>query len=66
LANTETVSAEQIIAIALSQGGLQSLMKAGIDEITPYLQSFQERTLEVVGSRTIPVDFCYRIRIGIK
>ncbi|MDP4146043.1 MAG: class I SAM-dependent methyltransferase [Bacillota bacterium] len=64
--NTEICNAERFIAIALSQGGLQAIMKAGIDEINPFLASFKERIAEIFGDSEFEIGFCYRMRIGVK
>ncbi len=64
--NSEECDAGRLIALALSQGGLQSVIKAGIGEIDPYLKRFIERVNSVVGDDKITIDFCYRMRIGVK
>lgn len=63
---SEECDAQRLIALALSQGGLQSLLKAGIGEIEPYLNRFRERVNSIVGDGIITIDFCYRMRIGVK
>lgn len=64
--NSEICNAQRFISIALSQGGLQSIIKANIDEINPFLLYFQERIIEIFGSSEFQIDFCYRMRIGVK
>ena len=64
--NSEICNAQRFIAIALSQGGLQAIMKANIEEITPFLLSFKEKILSVFGNDEFKIDFCYRMRIGVK
>lgn len=51
---------------ALSQGGLQSILKANIDEINPFLSSFKENIIDIFGESELKIEFCYRMRIGIK
>ncbi|WP_290445868.1 hypothetical protein [Clostridium estertheticum] len=41
-------------------------MKANIDEINPLLISFKERIIDIFGSSEFNIDFCYRMRIGVK
>lgn len=64
--NSEECDAQRFIAIALSQGGLQSILKAGISEFEPYLNKFKERVNSILGNKNITIDFCYRMRIGVK
>ena len=64
--NSENCNAQRFIAIALSQGGIQAIIKANINEINPYLTAFKERILEIFGNADYKIDFCYRMRIGIK
>ena len=64
--NSEICNAQRFIELALSQGGLQAIIKANIDEITPFLSSFKERINEIFGDTEFKIDFCYRMRIGIK
>jgi ubiquinone/menaquinone biosynthesis C-methylase UbiE len=64
--NSENCNAQRFIEIALSQGGLQSILKANIDEITPYIVSFKKRIIEIFGNTEFVIDFCYHMRIGIK
>jgi ubiquinone/menaquinone biosynthesis C-methylase UbiE len=64
--NSETCNAERFIAIALSQGGLQSIIKAKIDEINPYLNAFKNNIIGSFGDSEFQIDFCYRMIIGVK
>lgn len=64
--NTEMCNAQRFIAIALSQGGLQAIIKANITEINPFLVSFEKRILDIFGNDEFEIDFCYRMRIGVK
>lgn len=64
--NSENCNAQRFIAIALSQGGIQAIIKANIDEFNPYLIAFEERILDIFGIGEYKIDFCYRMRIGIK
>jgi ubiquinone/menaquinone biosynthesis C-methylase UbiE len=64
--NTEICNAQRFISIALSQGGLQSIIKANIDEINTFLLYFKEKITDIFGISEFKIDFCYRMRIGIK
>lgn len=64
--NTELCDARRFITIALSQGGLQSIIKSNIDEINSNLNSFEKRILDIFGEDKFEVDFCYRMRIAVK
>jgi hypothetical protein len=64
--NTEICNAQRFIEIALSQGGLQSIIKANIDKINPIILSFKERIIDILGNKEFNIDYCYRMRIGIK
>jgi len=64
--NSENCNAQRFIAIALSQGGIQAIIKANINEINPYLTAFEKRILDIFGNAEFKIDFCYRLRIGIK
>ena len=58
--------ATRFINIALSQGGLQSIIKTGISEFAPYIEEFKERVAAILGNKKYTIDFCYRMRIGVK
>ncbi|MDR3601585.1 MAG: class I SAM-dependent methyltransferase [Desulfosporosinus sp.] len=64
--NSENCDAQRLIRLALSQGGLQAIIKANIGEINLYLKGFKEKILDIFGDTEFKVDFCYRMRIGIK
>jgi len=65
-ANAEACDADRFIALALSQGGLQSLLKTDSSGITPHLEEFEEKIRPVFGEKELAVDFCYRMRLGVK
>lgn len=64
--NPENCNANRFIEIALSQGGLQKIIKSNIEEIKPYMNSFKEKIHKIFGETEFTIDFCYRMRIGIK
>ena len=61
----ETGSAERYRQLAMSEGGVQSLLKLDPDRILPCLQRI-EQAAEKLPAGEFPLDFCYRMRIGIK
>lgn len=63
---SEECDAARFINIAFSQGSLQSILKSGITEIEPCIKSFTDRIESIFGNEKFTVDFCYRMRIGIK
>lgn len=64
--NSEICNAQRFISMALSQGGLQAIIKENIDDINPFFTSFKERIINIFGDDEFQIDFCYRMRIGIK
>ena len=64
--NTEPCTAERLIALALSQGGLQSVLKSLPGRIQPEIDCFRETVATIYGAEPFHVDFGYRMRIGIK
>ncbi|MGL4106975.1 class I SAM-dependent methyltransferase [Clostridium sp. LP20] len=64
--NTESCNAERFIRISLSQGGLQAILKANIEEFKPFFNSYKERVIDIFGDDEFEIDFCYRMRIGVK
>jgi ubiquinone/menaquinone biosynthesis C-methylase UbiE len=64
--SSEECDATRFINIALSQGGLQSIIKTGISEFAPYIEEFKERVAAILGNKKYTIDFCYRMRIGVK
>jgi ubiquinone/menaquinone biosynthesis C-methylase UbiE len=64
--NSENCNAQRFIALALSQGGLQAILKAEKDEIKPFLLSFKEKITDIFGNSEFEIGFCYRMRIAVK
>lgn len=65
-ANAETCNADRFITLALSQGGLQTLLNTDAAVITPYLELFDEKIRSIFGEQELTVEFCYRMRLGVK
>jgi ubiquinone/menaquinone biosynthesis C-methylase UbiE len=64
--NTESCDANRFIAIALSQGGLQALLRAGAKGLEQQIEFFEQAVRTCFGEQTVPLDFCYRMRVGVK
>ncbi len=64
--NTESCDADRFIGIALSQGGLQSIIKNHTDLIGADLNKLMETIHNLFGGRKFEVDFGYRMRLGVK
>lgn len=65
-ANTETCTAERLYAMALSQSGLQYVLKHCPAQIVPKLMEYKELLDSTYGQYPFEADFCYRMRVGIK
>lgn len=63
--NTEVCDGERYIGLALSQGGVQTAMKQGID-LAEDIRAFRDRVEAYFAGRTLEVLFSYRMRLGIK
>ncbi len=64
--NLEKCDAERYAGLALSQGGVQAVIKSGVQEINPQIEKFTRTVEEYFGGRTIDIMFSYRMRLGIK
>ena len=64
--NTERCTAERLIGLALSQGGLQAVLKAYPERIQPQIERLRETVSEIYGAEEFRIDFNYRMRIGVK
>ena len=64
--NTETCTASRLINIALSQGGLQNILKHKPEAIINEVNKYKEKVSSVFGNSELSIDFCYRMRIGVK
>ena len=50
----------------LSQGGLQAILRLHPEEIEADLARFRETVFSIYGNTPFPIEFCYRMRIGVK
>lgn len=62
----EECDAERFIGLALSQGGLQTVMKLHPDALAPARESFEASVRDLFDGSRRPLRFGYRMRIGIK
>lgn len=64
--NREQCSSERFINLAMSQGGLQTILKRKPEAILPQVQAFEEKIKNIFGEDSFDIDFCYRMRVGVK
>lgn len=64
--SVEQGNADRLVGLAFSQGGLQSLLKAGLSEDEAGLSSLRKVAHRAIGDAPIPWYFSYRVRIGVK
>lgn len=62
----ENCDAKRFIGLAMSQGGLQTVLKTVPEEIETELSAFIRTAEEIFGGETFRIHFSYRMRIGIK
>lgn len=62
----EDCTAERFIGLALSQGGLQTVLKLQPEAIAPAIEAFRTRVEKEFGESNRTMRFGYRMRIGIK
>ncbi len=64
--NNEKCNADRFIGIALSQGGLQTILKTQPDLIENDIELFEKKIKSIYGNSEFDISFCYRMQIGIK
>jgi len=62
----ETCDAARYIGLALSQGGVRTVMKLGSDELNGHIEQLHNRAEAYFKDHANEVIFCYRMRLGIK
>lgn len=62
----EAGNAERLIGLALSQGGVQSLLKRGVSEDEIGLTEFRAAAHRILGDEPMRWYFSFRVRIGVK
>ncbi len=65
-ANREQCDAARMLGLALSQGGLQAVLKHVPEEIAQQMEEFRAAVTTAFQDAVLPADFCYRMRIGVK
>ncbi|GGH77791.1 ubiquinone/menaquinone biosynthesis C-methylase UbiE [Pullulanibacillus pueri] len=64
--NWETCDATRYANIALSQGGLQTALKLGANELSSLFEDFRKEVENTFAGETREILFSYRMRMGIK
>lgn len=64
--NTESCDARRYIGLALSQGGIQSVLKLGSASLEQEIAEFSAEVEDYFQGRTLQVLISYRMRIGVK
>ncbi|GGO03371.1 class I SAM-dependent methyltransferase [Saccharibacillus kuerlensis] len=64
--NREVCSAERYANIALSQGGMQSAIKRGAEDVRATAEAFGRKVEHFFAGREQEVLFSYRMRLGVK
>ncbi|GIN58253.1 hypothetical protein J8TS2_25720 [Lederbergia ruris] len=62
----ERCDATRYANIALSQGGLQTALKLGADDLHKEIQAFQHHVQQAFNGQAQDILFSYRMRLGIK
>ena len=65
-ANTERCNAQRLIDLMQSQGSVQTVLKLHPEQIKAELEMFSQKMRDLLGEREFDIDFCYRMRIGVK
>lgn len=65
-ANTEPCNAQRFINILLSQGSLQAILKVSPELIEEDIGLYEDTIRSICGDDVFDIDFCYRMRVGIK
>jgi len=65
-ANTENCDADRYYRFALSQGGTQIILKKNPALVEKEIAAFRAAADKFFGDKTISIDFCYRLRLGVK
>lgn len=61
----ETFTAERFVNLALSQGGLQTALKRGAEELNGLADAFRQQAEDVFAGQTRTALFSYRMRLGV-
>lgn len=66
LHQVDSGNADRFIGVKLSQGGVRGLMARGVSQEEMGIDKLREVATRVLGERTMPWYYTYRVRIGIK
>ena len=64
--NTEPCTADRLIALMLSQGSLQDILKCQPKLIADDVENFKKLVNEILADKEFTIDFSYRMRLGVK
>lgn len=64
--NREEGNVQRMLQMALSQGGLQGVLKTAPERVQNEWETYRQTLTDVFGDNTFSIDFCYRIRIAVK
>lgn len=64
--STEKCTAKRFANLILSQGSLQAILKRSPEVIEEDVERFRRTVAELFGEGEFEIDFCYRMRVGIK
>lgn len=64
--NVEACNAERYIGLAMTQGGLQTVLKAGHTYLQDELGEFREAVQDHFQGQELAIMFSYRMRLGMK
>lgn len=64
--NEEKCNSERFINIAMSQGGLQNILKMKPELISSHIEKFKKTVEDIFDKKTFEISLCYRMRIGVK
>lgn len=66
LHHVEAGGVERLVGLALSQGGIETLLKGGISEQEIGLGALRETARRSLGDAILPWYWSYRVRLGVK
>ena len=64
--NTEYCDADRYYRIALSQGGTQAILKKNPSLVEKEMDRFRMVVDYYFEDKVLPIEFCYRLRLGVK
>ena len=65
-ANREEATSRRICGLMLSQGGIQTILRMYPQKIEADMKQFYDTVFRVYGHTSFQMDFCYRMRLGVK